>query len=119
MSALPAAVVAGLIFTPIMIAAGQVLFKLASRGVGDVGLASLLSLATNGYLIAALIIYGAGTIIWIYLLRSVPLSFAYAFMALTFVLVPILSFLLLGESITVRQIAGAALIICGLILAAA
>ena len=103
---------------PGLIAAGQVLFKLASRQVGEIGLGSLLGLATNGYLIAALIIYGAGTLIWIYLLRSVPLNFAYAFMALTFVLVPILSFFLLEESITVRQLAGAALIICGLILAA-
>lgn len=111
------AIIAGLILTPGLIAAGQVLFKLASRDLGAVGLGSLLSLATNVHLLVALFIYGAGTIIWIYLLRSVPLSYAYMFMALTFVLVPLLSYLLLGESINFKHIAGTALIIGGLVLA--
>ena len=118
MNSMSATMIAGLILTPAMIAAGQVLFKLASRSVGEVGFASLLGLVSNGYLVAALVIYGAGTVIWIYLLRSVPLNVAYAFMALTFVLVPILSVFLLGETMTSRQVVATCLIICGLVLAA-
>ncbi|MGE4611174.1 MAG: EamA family transporter [Paracoccaceae bacterium] len=52
---------------------------------------------------------------WVFVLRSVPLSFAYSFNALTFVIVPVLSALLLGEVLTMRNYLGAALIISGLL----
>lgn len=118
LSGLPLPVLAGLVMTPAMIATGQVLFKLASQRTGGADLAGLAGLLTNPFLILALAIYGIGTIIWIYLLKSVPLSFAYPFMALTFCLVPLLAWYFLGEPLTLRQAIGTALVMAGLLVIA-
>ena len=75
-------VIAGLILTPLLISAGQVLFKLTSVRTGGADIAGLLALLFDPYLIAAIVIYGVGTIVWIYVLKSVPLTVAYPFGAL-------------------------------------
>ena len=62
----------------------------------------------------ALAIYGAGTIIWIFVLKAVPLTIGYSFMALTFCFVPLLASVFLGEALTLRYALGAALIIGGM-----
>ena len=116
MTALSPALWGGLLVTPALIALGQILFKLASRGAGDADAAGLLALARNPYLLAALAIYGLGTLLWIYVLKSVPLNVAYPFMALSFCLVPLLAWLALGEAMSWRQGAGLALIVAGLVM---
>jgi drug/metabolite transporter (DMT)-like permease len=107
----------GLIFTPMLIAVGQVLFKLASREVGEFSASGLLGLARNPYLLAALVIYGAGTVLWVFLLKHVPLNIAYPFMALSFCLVPALGYFWLGEPLSWRYAGGVALILAGLLVA--
>jgi undecaprenyl phosphate-alpha-L-ara4N flippase subunit ArnE len=108
-------VLAGLILTPLLISAGQVLFKMTSARTGGADIPGLIGLLADPYLIAAFAIYGFGTIVWIYVLKSVPLSVAYPFMALTFCAVPLLAWWLLGEQLNPRYAVGAALIIAGLI----
>ncbi|MHB0951007.1 MAG: EamA family transporter [Allorhizobium sp.] len=104
-----------LIGTPLMIATGQVLFKMTSSTAGEFSARGLAGLMLNPILIAALAIYGIGTLIWIYVLKSVPLTIAYSFMGLTFFFVPLLAQIFLGETLTLRYAFGAALIIAGLI----
>ena len=105
---------AGLLGTPLLIAAGQVLFKLTSGTTGEFGLRGLVALAFNPLLLLALAIYGAGTIVWIFVLKAVPLTIGYSFMALTFCFVPLLANLFLGEALTLRYALGAVLIIGGM-----
>ncbi|NRP72034.1 putative 4-amino-4-deoxy-L-arabinose-phosphoundecaprenol flippase subunit ArnE [Ensifer psoraleae] len=105
----------GLIFTPILISTGQILFKLTSSETGGFDFRSLAALVSNPILLTALALYGLGTIIWIFTLRSVPLTLAYSFMALTFCFVPLFAAFFLGETLTIRYAAGAALIIGGMI----
>lgn len=105
----------GLISTPLLIAGGQVLFKLASRQTGDFGANGLLRLLLNPYLLVALVVYGFGTIVWIYVLKAVPLTIAYSFMALTFCAVPLMASLWLDEPLTWRYAVGAALIMSGML----
>lgn len=111
----PAPVIAGLLLTPLLISAGQVLFKLTSRRAGAADINGLVALMLDPYLIAALAIYGFGTIVWVFVLKSVPLVVAYPFMALTFCAVPLLAFALLGETLSLRYLAGTALIVAGLL----
>jgi drug/metabolite transporter (DMT)-like permease len=115
MRALPLPVLAGLLLTPILISAGQILFKLTSGRTGDLDGAGLMRLILDPYLLAALGIYGVGTVVWVYVLKSVPLISAYPFMALTFCAVPLLSWLLLGEQLSLRYTLGTGLIIAGLL----
>jgi len=104
----------GLILTPMTLGGGQILFKISSGRMGEANLAGFIRLITDPVFILAITIYALATFAWVFVLRSVPLSFAYSFMALTFVIVPILSALLLGEVLTIRNYIGAALIIGGL-----
>lgn len=114
MSSLSLPIFVSLLATPFMIAVGQVLFKMTSEKLAASG---------NGFhtiffeplFILALVIYGSATLLWIYVLKSVPLAYAYSFMALTFVLVPLLAALWMGETVTLKYAVGAALIITGLV----
>lgn len=104
-----------LILTPIMISCGQVLFKLTSEKLESSN-APFYAVFYNPLFILALAIYGSATLLWLYVLKTVPLSYAYSFMALTFVMVPLLAIFFLGESVNIKYVLGAGLIISGLVL---
>jgi len=110
----PLSVWIGLIGTPLLISSGQVLFKLVSARMSTVDAGAFRSLLIDPYFIAAMIVYAIATFSWIVVLRSVPLAAAYSFTALGFMFVPILSFLLFGEVLTLRYFIGAFLIMTGL-----
>lgn len=99
-----------------MIAAGQLLFKLTADSLGGRG--GLLAASPRALLLlaVALAIYGVATLGWILVLREAPLNRVYPIMALSFVLVPLGSHYLLGESIAPQYWAGVGLLVVGLIL---
>ena len=77
------------------ISLGQILFKRAAMQLpASPGLADWL---LNGWLLAALVLYGATTLLWVWILRHVPLHLAYPFMGLAFLMVPVLEWLLLQQ----------------------
>ena len=97
------------------IAAGQVLFKYVARALNtsphpwDPSV-----LAPFAF---ALAVYGIATIGWIWVLQYVPLSRAYPFMALSFVLVPAASRMFLAEPLGGTYVVGVGLICVGVIFA--
>lgn len=99
----------------VMIATGQLLFKLTANSLGGGAMAGLNPKAIS-LLAVALVIYGAATLLWIYVLRQAPLHRIYPLMALSFVLVPLGSRVFLGESITPQYWGGLTLLIAGLVL---
>ena len=66
-----------------------------------------------GLMLAALVAYAIG---WQQVIKHLPLTTAYANKAITVVWGILLGFLLFGESITLRQFIGAAVIIVGIVL---
>ena len=92
----------------VLAAAGQVLLKLGSQGA--VSLAGYANLR----LVAGLALYGASTLLWIVALSRLPLSRVYPFTVLTFVLVYVLSYLCLDESLSPQVLGGGALVLAGL-----
>ena len=101
-------------------AAGQMLFKLASlRMLTDAPLAERLgALLQNWAFVTALAIYLALSVLWVWILTFTPISRAYLFVALSFVLVPIFGIVLFSEPISLRLAIGIAVILCGLFLVA-
>ncbi|HEX2511387.1 MAG TPA: EamA family transporter [Xanthobacteraceae bacterium] len=101
-------------------AGGQLLFKAAAlRYAADAPLGErLLSLVQNVYFLAAIVLYGGLTVLWVWLLTFTPLSRAYPFVALAFAITPLLGGLVFGEAITTRLLLGIALILGGLLLVA-
>jgi multidrug transporter EmrE-like cation transporter len=104
---------------PFAIAAGQILFKRAASQIGGgSGVSWLLEVARLPTMWIALALYGAATLLWVRILMTVPLSRAYPFVALAFVLVPAAGYVFFQESITLRYAVGTALIVVGVIVAA-
>lgn len=99
-----------------MISAGQVLFKSAAGSLRMAG--TLFDVGTLVTIVLALAIYGAATLLWVYLLQNAPLSRLYPYMALSFVLVAIASATIFGEPIVLAQIAGLTLIVAGIVVIA-
>ena len=66
-----------------------------------------------GLMLLALVTYAVG---WQQVIKHLPLTTAYANKAITVVWGILLGFLLFGESITLRQFIGAAVIIVGIVL---
>ncbi len=100
-----------------LLAAGQLLFRKSALSVPSLGtLAGLLRLAATPSFLAALLIYGIATVMWVGVLQEVPLSRAYPFMALSFAVVPIAAILLGGETVTLRLGFGIALVLIGFLL---
>ena len=99
------------------ISCGQVLLKLAAMRLARLPEGENLALAFlgNGYLLAGVFVLGCSTLLWTWVLRVVPLNQAYPFMALAFVLVPAICWFLLGETLSVQQLLGSALIVVGVV----
>jgi multidrug transporter EmrE-like cation transporter len=89
-------------------AAGQVLFKL-----GATNRASLLAFI-NPPIIGGGALYFLGAALWVVALSKLPLSAAYPFTVLTFVLVYLASIFLLGERPAPTALFGVALVLAGL-----
>lgn len=100
-----------------MIAAGQILFKVAAGALKSAG--TFLDGAVFAAVGAALAIYGAATLLWIVLLQHAPLNRLYAYMALSFVFVAAASWFLFSERIGPGHLAGLGLIVAGLVVIAA
>jgi drug/metabolite transporter (DMT)-like permease len=101
----------------VMLAVGQLLFKRAADSNPPLHrVADVVGLAGNAYLWGALLVYGGATIYWIYLLQQMPLTRAYPFAALGFILVPALAWLAFGDTITLRYMIGICFVVLGLYL---
>lgn len=104
------------VLTVLGLSVGQVLFKLAANRMEGDGTA-LVALLTNAPLWWALVVYGVSTIVWIAVLREVPLRLAYPFVASAFFVVPLLAHFFLKEPLHWQSMAGAALIAMGIFIA--
>jgi undecaprenyl phosphate-alpha-L-ara4N flippase subunit ArnE len=115
MTKLPLTLYALLFTTPVMIAFGQVLFKMTSQKLTQSD-GKFYTVFFEPVFILAIVIYGSATLLWLYVLKAVPLAYAYSFMALTFLAVPLMAALWLGETLTIKYALGSAFIIAGLVI---
>ena len=98
-------------------AGGQLLFKMAATSaVPDTPLGQrFLAMTLNPYFAAAVLLYAALAVLWVWLLSFTPLSRAYVFVALAFAVTPLLGAFVFSEPIGVRLVIGIVLIFCGLL----
>lgn len=114
MKALPLHMISLLLATPFLIAAGQVMFKMTGLKLAAHPAAPIQSALLSPIFLSALGLYGGATLLWVYVLKTVPLSYAYSFMALTFVIVPLMAHFWIGEAISPRYYLGMGLVLAGL-----
>lgn len=96
------------------ISSGQILFKYAAKAWNEAG--TLFDPTTLMWLGSVVVVYGITTLGWAWVLTKVPLSKAYPFMALGFILVPLASKYLFNETLNSTYTVGTVLIVAGVIL---
>ena len=111
------------LLAPLIGTLGQLFLKFGMRQVGPVSgsvlsnpAPLLLAMFSNPLILIAVPLYASGFVIWSIVLSKLDLSYAYPFMALAYVLVPLLSWLVLGEHIPTMRWVGIAVICVGLVL---
>ena len=99
----------------VAMAVGQILFKTAALRVGATGSFAerITSLMHNGYFAVSVVLYAALTVVWVWILTFTPLSRAYVFVALSFIITPFFAAALFGEPISMRLVIGIGLIVGG------
>ncbi len=80
------------------------------------GWRSVIALGLNFWFILAIGIYLITALLWISVLREIPMSRAYPFMAIGFILVPVAGHLLFSEALGAKYFMGVILIIIGVYL---
>jgi len=98
---------------PVIGTLGQMLLKYGMGQVGSITRSdfdSPISLASsifmNRWILMAIPLYIIGFIIWLIVLSKLDLSYAYGFLALTYVLIPLASLLIFNENIPVMRWVG-------------
>jgi drug/metabolite transporter (DMT)-like permease len=98
----------------VAIAAGQVLFKLGANALIQDGGKWL---SRGGAVVAvAVVLYALTTLAWIWVLQRAELGKIYPLMALAFILVPVASYFVFGESFSLRYAIGCVLLVAGVVL---
>jgi undecaprenyl phosphate-alpha-L-ara4N flippase subunit ArnE len=102
-----------LVVVTVTLAIGQLLFKQAGLTLRGSGVGEVVRSPT---VYIALGLYGAATLLWIWVLSRVPLSRAYPWIASCVVLVPLLSSAFFKEPIEARFWVGGLLVMIGLVI---
>jgi drug/metabolite transporter (DMT)-like permease len=103
-----------LVATLALLSAGQLLFKVAAQGLEFNQPKTFLTLPMG----AALAAYALATLAWLGVLTRVPLSVAFPYYGITFLLVPLLAQWVLGEKVGVATYVGGAVILAGIAITA-
>lgn len=100
-----------------LLATGQVMFKHVALKLHDLQpLLMLRVILTEPAFYMAISLYGASTLLWIWILSRVPLSQALPWTAGSVILVPLLGILVFNESVRPLFWLGAGLVVCGIML---
>ncbi|MEH2054032.1 EamA family transporter [Nostoc sp.] len=78
--------------------------------------ASILNLLLSRYFLIWFVCYTFMTLLWLYVLRTIPLSQAFPVLGLMYALIPIASHYLLKEQVVLNQWIGISIIITGVVL---
>lgn len=93
---------------------GQIFFK---KGIASSALSpnilSILQTIFTPYVFFGFFIYGLSSIVWLFVLQRFPLSVAYPSLALTYIIVAVLSTFIFKESLNFEKIIGILLIFIG------
>jgi len=96
----------------LFISSGQMLFKYVSILLNKKDEVGMITVIFYGLL--SFFVSGMGTVVWMYILRFIELNKIYPYMALTFIFVPIMSYFLYSEKLSIQYFFGLLFIIVGL-----
>jgi len=112
--------VALLLFAVVSAATGQVMLKhgmqIASARAADSGGSLALRAATSPWVLLGLVVFGVSAVAWLAALARVPLSVAYPFNPLGYIVILTASVVLLHERANVLTWVGSLMVVSGLLI---
>lgn len=105
-----------LVMVAIIISFGQISIKHGTQRISDELSGFLPAVLLNIWIMLGLCLYALAMIIWIWAIKTVPLHVATPISAITFIMIPLFSSLLLGEELSISTFIGSAFIILGIYL---
>jgi multidrug transporter EmrE-like cation transporter len=109
-----------LLFAVISAATGQVMLKhgmqLASARATSTGGSLVISAATSPWVLSGLVVFGVSAIAWLGALSKVPLSIAYPFNAIGYLVILTASIVILHERANLLTWSGSLLVVSGVII---
>ncbi len=109
-----------LLFAVISAATGQVMLKhgmqVATTRATDTGTSLALRAATSPWVLLGLVVFGVSAIAWLAALSRIPLSVAYPFNALGYLVILTASIVVLHERASLLTWAGSLLVVSGLVI---
>lgn len=101
----------------LLAAFGQFFLKIGMLEIGSeqVNVNGILLILKNRFIELGIFLYGLSTIFWLISLSKKDLSYVYPFIAGTYILVLVLSYVMLGEHIGMYRIIGASVVLLGLL----
>lgn len=97
-----------------LLVAGQVVWKIGLSKAGGLQLENALHVLFSPLIILGVFLYGVATVIWLYVLSRLPLSFVYPLQSLAYVFALIVAFVLFKESIPPTRWIGTVIILAGI-----
>ncbi|MBB6282035.1 hypothetical protein [Geobacillus subterraneus] len=98
----------------LLLVAGQFLWKYGmARQKFELDVISIIKLLLSPWILLGLVVYGAATVIWLFILSRVPLSVAYPLQSIAYVLAVFGAYALFHEPLSVPKIIGVILIMLG------
>ena len=101
-------------------ASAQICFKHGMSNIEEINsfdgllnLKTILSIATNNYIIVGMFLYGTAFILWLGALSTLDVSYMYPLLSLGYVLTAIFAFVFIHESISLLRWTGVLLIFIG------
>ncbi len=88
--------------------------RAAAGGAGD----ALLAYAGSPFVIGGLALYGVGAVLWLFVLARLPLTAAYPFVGLGFIMTMLIGVFALQEQVSATRVVGTVLIALGCVLVA-
>ncbi len=108
------------LFAVIAAATGQVMLKhgmqIASARAADSGGSLVLRAATSPWVLLGLVVFGVSAIAWLGALSKLPLSVAYPFNAVGYLVILLASIVVLHERASVLTWVGSLMVVSGLVL---
>jgi drug/metabolite transporter (DMT)-like permease len=103
-----------LLINILLLVSGQTLWKMGLTGIElKFSLQDIVKLFFNPYIFVGLIIYGAATVIWLYILSRAELSLVYPLQSLCYVTAAVAAVLIFKENIPLTRWGGLGLIVLG------
>ena len=93
---------------------GQVMLRAAALGAAQSKELGLMAWV-NGRTVLAIAVYLSAMLVWLWVLGRVPLTQAFAYFGLTFVLVPLLAHHWLGDPVSLSTWIGGLIILAGIV----